>query len=178
MGIVMSRERGLLCAFLAVLHASAEVHAQVPARALPRGPVPGKSLPTDPGPSRITRSFPAGGIRTVVLRAEAAERAEVVTLPGGRTVTVSGVPEGGAAGYHPADPNWRETPASRWGLDFRAKAFGPTLVISSSAEISYIHHHYHLDRIRIAVPQGVKVIKENRQLTGEGAPDLAEPVAR
>src|SRR5262245_54662556 len=130
-------ERGLL-SVLVVLCASTEAHVQEPTKELPTGPVPGKALPAIPGCARVTKSFPARGVKTVVFRAEAAERAGVVTVPGSRAITVSGVPEGGAAGYHPADPNWRETPASQWGLDFRAKAFGPTLVISSAAEISYI----------------------------------------
>ncbi len=86
---------------------------------------------------------------------------------GAAAITASGVPKGGAAGYHPADPSWRETPASQWGLDFQSAAFGPTMVISTSKEISYIHHHYYLDQIRLTVPEGVRVIKENRTLTGK-----------
>ncbi len=51
------------------------------------------------------------------------------------------------------------------------------MVISSSKEISYIHHHYYLDHIRLTVPEGVRVIKENRTLTGQTAPapDLSKP---
>jgi hypothetical protein len=178
-GLTMSCERGLISALLlAVLCARSEVHAQVPGKALRTPPVPGKSLPIVPGSYRVTRSFPALGVETVVLRAAAAEKAQVVMLPGSRQITVSGIPQGGAEGYHPADPNWRETPAEQFGLDFQTKAFGPTLVISSSNEISYIHHHYDLDSIRIEVPQGVKVIKENRKLTGEKLPDLSGPIAR
>jgi hypothetical protein len=51
-------------------------------------------------------------------------------------------------------------------------------VISSAAEINYIHHDYQLKGIRIAVHRGVKVIKEDRELTQDGAPDLAAPVAQ
>jgi hypothetical protein len=79
---------------------------------------PGKSIPATADSARVTRSFPADGIDTVDLRAEAAEKAKVATESRSRAVTVSGIPQGGAAGYHPADPNWRETPAAQWGLDF------------------------------------------------------------
>jgi hypothetical protein len=39
------------------------------------------------------------------------------------------------------------------------------------------HHYYRLDDIRIAVPEGIKVIKQNRKLTGDGGPDLTAPSA-
>jgi hypothetical protein len=145
---------------------------QVPSKALPAPHAPGKSLPAIQVSPRVTRSWSAQGVKTVVLRAAAADKAEIVTEGGDRSVTVSGVPVGGAPGYHPTDPNWKETPASQWGLDFQAKAFGPMLVISTSREICYIHHDYRLDRIRISVPEGVKVVKENRKLTGQPTPDL------
>jgi hypothetical protein len=174
----MFRERNYLGAILIVLCPATALHAQAPVKSLPTPRAPGKSLPATAGPGRVTRSFQAAGIQTVLLRAEAAEKAKVATESRSRAVAVSGIPQGGAAGYHPADPNWRETPAAQWGLDFHAKVFGPTLVISSVAEMSYIHHYYHLDDIRITVPDGVKVIKENRKLTGDGGPDLSAPSAR
>jgi hypothetical protein len=96
------------------------------------------------------------------------------TLAPGKSILVSGTPSGGAPGYHPADPNWRETSASEWGLDFRGKAFGTTLVISTFNEIQYIHHSYYLENLVITVPPGVEVTREARQLSGEGAPDLRE----
>jgi hypothetical protein len=164
--------RASVLAVAVILASSYRAHAQAPMKT---PPLPGKSLP---GPARVTRSFDATGIQTVVLRAEAADRVVVKTVDGARSVTVSGVPEGGAQGYHPADPNWRETPASRWGLDFQARSFGPTLVISTDKEISYIHHYYHLGNPSITVPPGVKVIKESRKLTGEGKPDLSPPAGR
>jgi len=48
-------------------------------------------------------------------------------------------------------------------------------VISTLNEIQYIHHSYYFDELSIAVPEGVQVILEPRQPTGEGAPDLREP---
>jgi hypothetical protein len=155
-----------------LLSGRSSADAQLPVKSSPAAPTPSKSLPE---PDRLTRSFDARGIQTVVLRAEAAQKAEVKTVPAGRLVTVSGIPEGGAPGYHSTDPNWRETPASRWGLDFRAKFFGPTLVVSTEQEMAYIHHYYHLGSLSISVPEGVTVIKENRKLTGEPAPDLSPP---
>lgn len=172
----MSRYRAIhLIAVLALATLSSLAAAQAPTKSLPNAPVPGKSLPVR---SRVVRSFNARGVQTVVLRAGDAEQAEVKTVPGGRFITVSGNPEGGAEGYHSPDPNWRETPASRWGLDFKAKSFGPTMVISTKSEIHYIHHYYHLGRVAITVPEGVKVVKENRELTGEGPADLSPPITR
>ena len=173
----MSRRRAAsreLAWFLAVsLPSIADAQSQT--KMLPTAPVPSKSLPAS---GRVVRTFDATGITTVVLRAGDAERAEVKSVPGGRTITVSGMPEGGAAGYHPADPNWREIPASSWGQDFKARSFGPTLVVSTENEISYIHHDYRLRSLAISVPQGVEVVKEKRTLSDEGPPDLVRPAAR
>lgn len=38
-----------------------------------------------------------------------------------------------------------------------------------------VHHSDYFDELSIAVPDGVQVILEARQPTGEGAPDLREP---
>jgi hypothetical protein len=142
----------------------------------PTPPVPGKSPPMSRvDDARVLRRFASGGIRSVVLRAEAAGKAKVRVVPGRPEITVTARPAGGAVGYHPADPNWRETPASEWGLDFAAARFGPSLVVSSKSEIRYIHHYYHLEDIEIEVPPEVAVIKEDRELTGYGAPDLSPP---
>ncbi|GAC1326347.1 MAG: hypothetical protein NVSMB14_17980 [Isosphaeraceae bacterium] len=149
--------------------------AQEPSKTLPNPPLPRKSLPVV---GRVVRSFDAKGIQVVILRAGDAEQAEVKTVAGRRWITISGIPEGGAQGYHSPDPNWRETPASNWGLDFKAKAFGPKLVVSTENEISYIHHYYHLANVTIVVPEGVKVVKENRKLNGESLrpAELSPPV--
>ena len=149
--------------------------AQVPTKVMPTPPIPGKSLPAGQGAGRMGRSYPARGIETVVLRAEGAEEAKVRTVPGRAVITVTGRPAGDARGYHPADPDWRETPAAQWGLDFAARSYGPTLVISSASEIRYIHHDYHIEDIEIEVPPGIAVIREKRELTGEPPPDLSEP---
>ena len=121
----------------------------------------------------VTRSFDVRGISTVVLRAANASTAEVDRT--GDRVEVSGVPEGGARGYHSPDPKWRETPASEWGLDFVAARHGDVLVISTKNEISYIHHRYVLRSLKMKVPAGVKVIRMARELTGQGEPDLSPP---
>jgi hypothetical protein len=93
----------------------------------------------------------------------------------GDSIVVSGQPRGGAAGYHPADPTWRETAAQDWGLDFRSKVVGSTLVLSSWNEIRYIHHGYYLDNLAITLPKDVEVVLEARQLSGDGRPDLRDP---
>jgi hypothetical protein len=126
--------------------------------------------------SLVTSEFVVTGINRVVLRASAADQASVVerdSLP--VSVIVSGIPSGGAKGYHPADPNWKETPAAEWGLAFVAKRFGSTLVVSSKSEIQYIHHRYTIEGIRLEVPPTVAVVRERRTLDGNGEPNLAYP---
>ena len=86
----------------------------------------------------VTRSFDVRGISTVVLRA--ANASSTAVEQGGERIEVSGVPEGGARGYHSPDPGWRETPAGEWGLDFVAARHGNVLVISTKNEIHYLHH--------------------------------------
>ena len=71
---------------------------------------------------RVVRSFPMTRVATVILRAAAADTASVIIEPALKDLEVSGLPLGGAKGYHSPDPNWRETPASEWGLDFTRPA--------------------------------------------------------
>lgn len=123
--------------------------------------------------NRVSRSFPVEGVQRVVLRTSAADDAVVQHV--GKVVKVSGVPFGGAKGYHPSDPNWKETPAAEWGLDFVAEKFGNTLVISSKNEIRYIHHYYAIHDIVVEIPPGVEFVGEKRTLTGNGAPNLQRP---
>jgi hypothetical protein len=126
-------------------------------------------------PSRIHREFPAAGIGKIFLRAAEAGNCEVAAVPAAKTVEVSGVPAGGAKGYHSPDPNWRETPAEEWGLDFVFARYGEALIISSKNEIHYIHHHYILQSVVLRGPAGVEVVREPRKLTGDDAPDLEAP---
>jgi hypothetical protein len=134
----------------------------------PAAPTPAAT----PGAKRFSRSFPATGVKKLVLRAEAAATAHVTTSMDARTIDVAGLPESGAAGYHPSDPNWRETPADRWGLDFVSARRGDVLVVSSTNERGDIHHRYAFTSLTVRVPIGVEVVKERRQLTHDGAPDL------
>jgi hypothetical protein len=111
----------------------------------------------------------------VVLRASAAAWAEVTVDPAANAVEVSGQPAGGAKGYHSPDPNWRETPAAEWGLGFEAERHGLVLVVSTRNEMRYIHHNYTLTALRVRVPAGVDVVREDRQLSGDGRADLGPP---
>jgi hypothetical protein len=126
-------------------------------------------------PRRIARGFSAVGVSKVVLRASSAESVQISYHPRGPEIRVSGLPGGGAGGYHSGSWWWRETSAGSWGLDFAARQFGSVLVISTKNEIAFMHHHYHLDAITIEVPEGVTVLPVARQLSGEGAPDLGAP---
>ncbi|HSB63847.1 MAG TPA: hypothetical protein VLJ18_06755, partial [Thermoanaerobaculia bacterium] len=98
-----------------------------------------------------------------------------VVGPKRTSIEVSGVPTGGAKGYHPSDPNWKETSPAEWGLAFVARRFGATLVISTKNEIQYIHHRYTLENLHVDVPPGIAVVREPRILSGDGAPDLKPP---
>jgi len=138
------------------------------------GSIESKSAETEP--PRVTKSFPSYGITTVVLRAYGAEEAKTTTRKARSAISVSGVPKGGASGYHSPDPDWEETRPEEWGLSFKSKKFGSPLVISTFNEMAYIHHHYYLHKIVLSTPPGVKVIKQNRSPSGEGAPDLTKPV--
>jgi len=129
-------------------------------------------------PARVTLSIPASGITTVILRAANAEQAKAVVAKTGAPISVSGVPEGGAKGYHSSDPNWKETPPEEWGLGFKTKIFGDTLVISTWNEMAYIHHHYELRDIEVSTSPGLKIVRQTRTLTGDGAPDLTKPALK
>ena len=124
---------------------------------------------------RIVRSHPVAGVKAVVLRSALAKDAEVVSDRDAKAISVSGRPSGGAPGYHPAQPGWKETPASDWGLDFVFQRHGDTLVVSSKNEIRYIHHSYLIREIRVSVPANVTVTREERTLSGTGAEDLSPP---
>lgn len=123
---------------------------------------------------RVTRVFPAPGVKKVVIRAAQAEFTEV-SSGGVKQIQISGIPSGGTQGYHPSDPSWRETPAKSWGLDFVAKRYGSVLIISTKSEIEYIHHHYTLEELNLEVPKGVTVLKENRRPNGTGDAYLKKP---
>jgi len=123
----------------------------------------------------VTRSFPADGITKLVVRAAEIQSATITIGASPSTIEISGLPTGNARGYHPSDPNWRETPAERWGFDFVAQRYGDVLVVSTKSEIEYIHHHYILDGLRIRVPARIEVIRQQRELSGSGEPDLRAP---
>jgi hypothetical protein len=127
------------------------------------------------GKKTLSLLYPAKRITRVILRAAHADRAVTISDMSTPSVEVAGVPTGGAQGYHSPDPNWRETPAERWGLGFEAARFGSTLVISTKNELAYIHHYYALESLKIRVPVGVEVVRQKRQLTGDGGADMSRP---
>jgi hypothetical protein len=132
------------------------------------------ALAQDVQPTAVSQRFDGEGIRIVVLRGGNAITGTVVNSRFDvKEITVSATPSGGATGYHPADPNWKETKAADWGMSFVSQRFGDTLIISTKNEMSYMHHYYAFAAIGISVPPKTKVILEPRQLSGDGAPDLA-----
>ncbi|MEK8034925.1 hypothetical protein AACH06_29265 [Ideonella sp. DXS29W] len=134
------------------------------------------AAPSRADDSRIAQSFSLHGVERVVLRSAQAKQAVVTTVEAGEPIiTVSGNVAGGAAGYHSPDPNWKETPASQWGMKFVAKQFGPVLVVSSQSEVGYIHHQYTVENITVQLPRGIQLVLEQRVLSGSGEPDLHSP---
>jgi len=115
---------------------------------------------------RITRSFPADGVTKLLVRAAEIQSATITTGAPASAIEISGVPTGDARGYHPSDPNWRETPAERWGFDFVAERHGDVFVVSTKGEIGYIHHHYVLDGLRIRVPRVSRSSESRESLVG------------
>lgn len=130
--------------------------------------VPGDVVP-------YCRDFAVEGIGKVVFRAEQAARAKVTSSAETGRIRVCGVPGGGVEGYHPSDPNWKETPAAEWGLDFKAARFGDVLVVSTENEFRHIHHYYYFDKLWIVKPEELPVRMQSRTLTGNGAVDLGAP---
>ena len=124
----------------------------------------------------VTNSFPAEGVDQVILRAANAETAIVVSSEDDRPIiTVSGKATGGTLGYHSADRNWKETPASEWGMRFVSKRIGSMLIVSTENEIRYIHHNYTIESISIQLPKELKLLRITRQPGGSGEPDLRAP---
>ncbi len=123
----------------------------------------------------VSQTFPAKGVTKIILRAAGADSAILTSDAPAGTVEVSGIPTGGAQGYHSPDPKWRETPPERWPFSFVVQRFGPVLVVSTKGEISYIHHHYVMSDLRLRVPSGVEVVRQQRQLSGSGEADLRAP---
>jgi hypothetical protein len=127
--------------------------------------------------SQVCAEFQVGGVKAVLLRARDAERAQVIVGSSDSSLKVCGVPSGGAKGYHPADPNWRETPPSEWGLAFKSQRYGDILVVSSFNEIAHVHHLYYFEKLEIIAPRGVTIELLNRTLSEKGSADLSEPKA-
>lgn len=123
----------------------------------------------------VSQSFSASGVTKVILRADGADSAVVTLDAPAETVELSGIPTGGAQGYHSPEPGWRETPPERWPFGFAAQRHGAVLVVSTKGEIHHIHHHYVLSDLRMRVPAGVAIVRQSRVLSGSGEPDLSEP---
>jgi hypothetical protein len=121
---------------------------------------------------RMQCVFPVKNFGRVEIRSALAEAAVVTHDSAATDLTISAKPTGGAVGYHSPDPNWKPTPAADWGMKFVASNLGSRLIVSSFNEISYIHDQYRFSDIRISAPPQLRVKLVNRQLSGDGGPDL------
>ncbi len=101
---------------------------------------------------RVTYNFPVNSINVVSVRAISAGGISVDFEGKPDTIAISGIPAGGAKGYHSPDPDWEETPPEEWGLEFVAQQRGDTLFIETKNETNYIHHFYYWDAIQISIP--------------------------
>jgi hypothetical protein len=129
------------------------------------------SCATMPQPVRpVFREFDSPRVSRVVLRANAASCAIVtIIVRDPPFVSVYGTPSGGESGYHSPDHGRR-------GLDFMARQFGSTLVISTENETNHFRHRSTLQRIYVMLPsRDMKFVRETRKLTRDGAADLSPP---
>jgi hypothetical protein len=129
-------------------------------------------------PNLVQQQFALKGIKKVIIRSQLIDSAKVSrvsSVKGSQRLMVSGRPEGDAKGYHPSNPNWKETPADKAGLSFASKRYGDVLVVSSVNEFRYIHHYYYLSNITVRVPANVVLVKQARKLDGNKEPDLRTP---
>ena len=124
-------------------------------------------------PSAVCQEFNISEINKVVLRADKANEVAIINQDG-QTLKICGTPSGGVEGYHSPDPSWKETDPEEWGLDFKAKKYDKTLVISTFNELMYIHHYYYLDNLVIIAPKNIKIEKIKRILKGDGDADLGK----
>jgi len=130
----------------------------------------------------LCKSFNLKNIDKIVFRAIHAKQAKVFEAKSDQTIKVCATPSGDVVGYHSPNPDWKMKTPSQWGFDFRSKTYGRTLVISSFNEYVIIHHDYRLIKLKIFLPNTIKLIKENRGRTHEsnrvmldGTPDLRPP---
>ena len=122
----------------------------------------------------VCQEFNISEIDEVVLRAEKANEVAIKNRDG-QFLKICGTPSGGVEGYHSPDPDWKETCAEDWGLDFKSKKYDKTLVISTFNELMYIHHYYYLENIIIIAPENIRIEKLKRILNGDGEADLSKP---
>jgi hypothetical protein len=102
---------------------------------------------------RMQCVFPVKNFGRVEIRSALAEAAVVTHDSAATDLTISAKPTGGAVG-------------------FVASNLGSRLIVSSFNEISYIHDQYRFSDIRISAPPQLRVKLVNRQLSGDGGPDL------
>jgi hypothetical protein len=124
--------------------------------------------------SVVCQEFNISEIDKVVLRAEMANEI-AIKYQDGQPLKICGTPAGGVEGYHSPDLDWKETCAEEWGLDFKAKKYDKTLVISTFNELMHIHHYYYLENIIIIAPEKIKIEKLKRILNSDGEADLSKP---
>jgi len=100
-------------------------------------------------PAQVSLRLDAVGVKKLIVRSTLATVATRVSSTREPLISIRGRPRGGTKGYHPSDPNWKETKPEDWGLKFVSRTFGDVLVVSSLNEIGYIHHQYLIEEIEI-----------------------------
>ena len=110
----------------------------------------------------VVATFPANGIREIILRSAYAETAEVQAVSRRRAVMrIAARPQCEA-----------EIPPESLNLSFAAKRYDDVLIISSVNEVTYQHRDYDLQVIKLQIPAGIIVTRERRVLNGSGLADL------
>ena len=146
---------------------SAEPASSTPAASNAQQDATGRSRAW-PGPP-ASASFPAEGVKKVVLRAGNAGEAKVEPSKDG-TISVSGTPLLVGIEGRPSDRAFDS-------IGFASERFEDTLLVASKGEFFYIHFGTRITDLVIRVPEGVPVTKEPMAINGDEKPDLRPPGA-
>jgi len=119
-----------------------------------------------PGPKQQA-SFPAEGIRKVVLRAVLAKDATVKASSDGK-INVSGTPVLRGIEGRPSDGAFNDA-------GFVSKGFDDALLVTTKGEFFYIHFGTVMNDLVIEVPDGIEVVREPMVNNGDTKPDLRPP---
>lgn len=119
-----------------------------------------------PGPKQ-SASFPAEGVKKVVLRATQAAGATVKPSSDGK-INVSGTPVLRGIEGRPSSGAFDDA-------GFASQRFDDALLVATKGEFFYIHFGTSMSDLVLEVPDGVEVVREAMIVNGDAKPDLRPP---